>query len=80
MYFRRSVTRSVVMVTALMAGLLLALVVTGSARAIDTNQVEFWCETGIKIEPIDTASFTVPRPACRNRPISSRWRSPGQAP
>ena len=68
MYFRRSVTRSVVMVTALMAGLLLALVVTGSARAIDSNQVEFWCETGIKVEPIDTASFTVPPP-----PAGSTW-------
>ena len=45
------------MVTALMAGLLLALVVTGSARAIDSNQVDFWCDTGTKIEPIDTASF-----------------------
>ena len=50
------------MVTALMAGLLLALIVTGSARAIDSNQVEFWCETGIKVEPIGTASFTVPPP------------------
>ncbi len=56
------------MVTALMAGLLLALVVAGSARAIESNQVEFWCETGIKVEPIGTASFTVPPP-----PAGSTW-------
>ncbi|MCH8991535.1 MAG: hypothetical protein IIA44_07270, partial [Acidobacteria bacterium] len=54
--------------TALMAGFLLVTIVTGSARAIDSNQVEFWCETGIKVEPVGTASFTVPPP-----PAGSSW-------
>ncbi len=55
--------RAVVMVAmALIVGLFVVLVFDGSARATDSNQVDFWCDEGIKIEPIGTPSFTVPPP------------------
>ncbi len=55
--------RAVVMVAmALIVGLFVVLVFDGSARATDSNQVDFWCDEGIKIEPIGTPSFTVPSP------------------
>ena len=53
---------AVVVMTALVMGLLLVMPFTGTARATDSNQVDFWCDEGIKIEPIGTPSFTVPPP------------------
>ncbi len=53
---------AVVVMTALVMGLLLVMPFTGIARATDSNQVDFWCDEGIKIEPIDTPSYTVPPP------------------
>ena len=55
--------RAVVMVAmALIVGLFVVVVFDGSARATDSNQVDFWCDEGTKIEPIGTPSFTVPPP------------------
>ena len=59
---RRNGARAVVVMTALVMGLLLVMPFTGTARATDSNQVGFWCDEGIKIEPIGTPSFTVPSP------------------
>jgi len=59
---RRNGTRAVVVMTALVMGLLFVMPFTGTARATDSNQVDFWCDEGIKIEPIDTPSYTVPPP------------------
>ena len=55
-------TTVVMVAMALMVGLFVVLVFDGSARATDSNQVDFWCDEGIKIEPIGTPSFTVPPP------------------
>ena len=59
---RRNGTRAVVVTTALVMGLLLVMPFTGTAQATDSNQVDFWCDEGIKIEPIGTPSYTVPPP------------------
>ena len=59
---RRNGTRAVVVMTALVMGLLFVMPFTGTARATDSNQVAFWCDEGIKIEPIGTPSYTVPPP------------------
>jgi len=59
---RRNGTRAVVVMTALVMGLLFVMPFTGTARATDSNQVDFWCDEGIKIEPIGTPSYTVPPP------------------
>jgi len=59
---RRNGTRAVVVMTALVMGLLLVMPFTGIARATESNQVDFWCDEGIKIEPIGTPSYTVPPP------------------
>ena len=59
---RRNGTRAVVVMTALVMGLLFVVPFTGTARATDSNQVDFWCDKGTKIEPIGTPSFTVPPP------------------
>lgn len=59
----RSGTRAVVlMVAVFVLGLSVVVLFNGSARAIDSNQVDFWCDEGIKIEPIGTPSYTVPPP------------------
>ena len=59
---RRNGARAVVVMTALVMGLLFVMPFTGTARATDSNQVDFWCDKGIKIEPIGTPSYTVPPP------------------
>jgi len=59
---------AVVVMTALVMGLLLVMPFTGTALATDSNQVDFWCDEGIKIEPIGTPSYTVPPP-----PDGFRW-------
>ena len=48
-------------------GALLLVSVPFPAQATDSNQVDFWCETGVKIEPTDTP-FIVPAP-----PANSAW-------
>ncbi len=59
---RRGGATTVVMVAvALMLGLAVVVLFNGSARATDSNQVDFWCDEGIKM-PIGTPSFTVPPP------------------
>lgn len=60
---RQGGIRAVVMVVAaLVLGLSVVVVFNGPARATDSNQVDFWCEEGVKIEPIGTPSYTVPQP------------------
>ncbi len=59
---RRNGAWAVVVMSALVMGLFFVMPFTGTARATDSNQVDFWCDEGIKIEPIDTPSFTVPPP------------------
>jgi hypothetical protein len=54
--------RWVALLVGLVLGVAFAALFTGSARAADSNQVEFWCDVGIKVEPIGTPSFTVPPP------------------
>ena len=51
-----------VVVAAFVSGLFVVAVFNGSAQATDSNQVDFWCDEGIKVEPIGTPSFTVPPP------------------
>ena len=59
----RSGTRAVaLMMAALVLGLSVVVLFNGSARATDSNQVDFWCDEGIKIEPIGAPSYTVPPP------------------
>ncbi len=59
---RRNGAWAVVVMSALVMGLFFVMPFTGTARATDSNQVDFWCDEGIKIEPIDTPSYTVPPP------------------
>lgn len=60
---RQGGIRAVVMVVAaLVLGLSVVVVFNGPARATDSNQVDFWCEEGVKIEPIGAPSYTVPQP------------------
>ena len=50
------------MVAVFVFGLFVVVLLDGSARATDSNQVDFWCEEGRKIEPVGTSSYTVPQP------------------
>jgi len=50
------------MVAVFVFGLFVVVLLDGSARATDSNQVDFWCEEGVKIEPVGTPSYTVPQP------------------
>ena len=58
---RGGATTVVIVAVALMLGLAVVVLFNGSARATDSNQVDFWCDEGIKM-PIGTPSFTVPPP------------------
>ncbi len=60
---QRGGTRAVVMMAAAFVLVMFVVVLfNGSAQATDSNQVDFWCDEGIKIEPIGTPSYTVPPP------------------
>ncbi len=60
---QRGGTRAVVMMAAaFVLGLFVVVLFNGSAQATDSNQVDFWCDEGIKNEPIGTPSYTVPPP------------------
>jgi hypothetical protein len=64
----RRMTRSSVALAGMVTALLLAITFAAAAAASDSNQVDFWCDTGIKIDPVNSASFTVPAP-----PDGSSW-------
>ncbi len=59
---RRGLRAVLMMVAVFVFGLFVVVLLDGSARATDSNQVDFWCEEGVKIEPVGTASYTVPQP------------------
>lgn len=58
---RRGGSRVMVLVV-LLVGLFVAAVGGASAQQGEANQVEFWCDSGVKFEPIDAPSYTVPQP------------------